>query len=451
MKTGLSKNWKWQGGNIIKGDGPSPRSGHVAVNVENFVLLFGGCELDQQCFDDVYLLDTDHNMWLRPNVAGETMPSPRQGHTATMVGMHMYMYGGSSFSGNLGDVFALDMNMLPRMKAYTNKLIREYEKKRGKVQILEDEIKKARADHDQDESALDASFLSLESSLKLTLIPKDATDQSIPEGLQSFWDKLDAAKKQATENAEKAEREVDNSQAKLRSLELDAAKYAEEEIEIRKTGAMRSELNEAQNKVASIRVQVAEEKHQLDEAKKSASQAEAVLYRLVDKNRREWDTAVSRKQKQLAEQKEKVRGTERSELDTKLESQEATLRKALNIARKAANNAELDKAAALQTLRLLHNNSGDISLAWRQLSVSGSAPPSREGHTAAAFGSRIVYFGGYTQKGYSNQLFVLDTALTTWEYPDVKGPVPLARHCHTAVAYQNNVCLWWRLCHWGIE
>ena len=92
-----------------RGAAPARREGHTAVAVEDYIITFGGCYLDKKCFNDLFVFNTRTNNWVVPKVSGMP-PLEREGHTATMVGPLMYVYGGSSEVGYLDDVFALNVN-----------------------------------------------------------------------------------------------------------------------------------------------------------------------------------------------------------------------------------------------------------------------------------------------------------------------------------------------------
>ena len=92
-----------------KGAAPAKREGHTSVAVEDYIITFGGCYLDKRCFNDLHVFNTRTNDWVQPKVDG-LPPIEREGHTATMVGQLMYVYGGSSEVGYLDDVYVLNVN-----------------------------------------------------------------------------------------------------------------------------------------------------------------------------------------------------------------------------------------------------------------------------------------------------------------------------------------------------
>ncbi|MCO5579184.1 hypothetical protein L7F22_033037 [Adiantum nelumboides] len=77
-----------------KGDQPSPRTGASAVALDGQrVLLFGGSSMLEGYMNDVYVLDTKDWVWSKITVRG-LPPSPRDKHTACLLGSKMYVFGG---------------------------------------------------------------------------------------------------------------------------------------------------------------------------------------------------------------------------------------------------------------------------------------------------------------------------------------------------------------------
>jgi hypothetical protein len=98
--------WAFSG---ARGAPPMKREGHSVVTLPDAsaLLVFGGCYLDKQCFADVHAYYATRQLWVPVRTTG-LPPTEREGHTATMVGALMYIYGGSSQLGYLDDVFVLD-------------------------------------------------------------------------------------------------------------------------------------------------------------------------------------------------------------------------------------------------------------------------------------------------------------------------------------------------------
>jgi len=101
----VKKVWHWK---PVETGGlrPTPREGHTSVAVEEYLVVFGGCFLDRECFGDVRVLDTVEDRWFAPVVSG-VGPTPREGHSATLVADNIYVFGGSSEQGYMNDLYVL--------------------------------------------------------------------------------------------------------------------------------------------------------------------------------------------------------------------------------------------------------------------------------------------------------------------------------------------------------
>jgi len=109
VDTAASAGWTWkQASTLSNGKGMSAREGHSAVALENMLVLFGGCYLDKECFNDVTVLDVNEMRWTTPVVDG-MLPPAREGHSASMIGTRMYVFAGSSEIGYLNDLHVLDL------------------------------------------------------------------------------------------------------------------------------------------------------------------------------------------------------------------------------------------------------------------------------------------------------------------------------------------------------
>jgi len=73
---------------------PPARGGHTLTILGETLILFGGCYLDINCFDDLFFFDLRSKEWSKPKVYGE-QPSPRNAHSATLHGASLYIFGGS--------------------------------------------------------------------------------------------------------------------------------------------------------------------------------------------------------------------------------------------------------------------------------------------------------------------------------------------------------------------
>jgi hypothetical protein len=104
-----TSKWRWAASNA-DGVAPMKREGHSAVSLDGMLIVFGGCYLDKQCFNDVHVYFTNKQLWVPVKTVG-LPPTEREGHTATVVGDRMVVYGGSSQLGYLGDVYVLKTSL----------------------------------------------------------------------------------------------------------------------------------------------------------------------------------------------------------------------------------------------------------------------------------------------------------------------------------------------------
>lgn len=105
LSTLQSPNSKWV---FIKPNSPSPppRTNHTMVTFEDKLYLFGGTD-GKLWYSDTWCYDPKENIWTRLECAGY-IPSPCEGHSATIVGDIMYVFGGRSSEGkDLGSLSAL--------------------------------------------------------------------------------------------------------------------------------------------------------------------------------------------------------------------------------------------------------------------------------------------------------------------------------------------------------
>lgn len=64
--------------------------------------------------------------------------------------------------------------------------------------------------------------------------------------------------------------------------------------------------------------------------------------------------------------------------------------------------------------------------------ISGKAPTSRSGHSAAMIGNDLIVFGGVRGRKWQNNVAVLDTERWHWRHPTTDGPNPAPRSYHSA-------------------
>lgn len=100
-------SWTWSRADV-GGLEPSAREGHAAVEVGNKIYVFGGCVQGIRCFNDVHIFDTDTLTWSQEPFTGDA-PEPRGGHSATLVGTDVFIFGGANSDTTYGDAYKLDL------------------------------------------------------------------------------------------------------------------------------------------------------------------------------------------------------------------------------------------------------------------------------------------------------------------------------------------------------
>ncbi|XP_070543260.1 kelch domain-containing protein 1-like isoform X2 [Ptychodera flava] len=86
---------KWIQATGVTGRQPEPRSFHTVTGVGKRVVVIGGRGQDNKHFNDLHIFDTETKKWLQPTQKG-CQPPARGVHTATVVGEHLVVFGGSS-------------------------------------------------------------------------------------------------------------------------------------------------------------------------------------------------------------------------------------------------------------------------------------------------------------------------------------------------------------------
>jgi len=99
--------WSWS---RIESTGVKPmgREGHASVTVGQRIYYIGGCVQEIQCFNDVHIFDTMSLQWIQEPITGDA-PEPRGGHTATLVGTDIWVFGGASSEATYESVYKLDL------------------------------------------------------------------------------------------------------------------------------------------------------------------------------------------------------------------------------------------------------------------------------------------------------------------------------------------------------
>ncbi|CAL5872695.1 uncharacterized protein PFLUO_LOCUS6962 [Penicillium psychrofluorescens] len=95
-------------------EGPGPRVGHSSLLVGNAFIVFGGdTKIDENdnLDDTLYLLNTSSRQWSRAIPPGPR-PSGRYGHTLSILGSRLYVFGGQVEGFFFNDLVAFDLNQL---------------------------------------------------------------------------------------------------------------------------------------------------------------------------------------------------------------------------------------------------------------------------------------------------------------------------------------------------
>ncbi|CAG8749566.1 9230_t:CDS:2, partial [Racocetra persica] len=97
---------------ITSGDIPYPRSRHTHVNLGHNMIVFGGLlKYPTESSDDfIYILNTVTNQWSKLSIPEKPFLTQRHGHSATVIGTSMYIFGGQNYKGiYLNDLIVFDL------------------------------------------------------------------------------------------------------------------------------------------------------------------------------------------------------------------------------------------------------------------------------------------------------------------------------------------------------
>jgi len=107
LETGVWTEYRCQG------QAPTPRGSHACACTEDgrFIVVFGGVDMRSIHLNDLYVLDTASliGKWVRVNQQG-LCPPPRGGHTLTLAGDCMYLFGGNIKERYLNDLWCLNLD-----------------------------------------------------------------------------------------------------------------------------------------------------------------------------------------------------------------------------------------------------------------------------------------------------------------------------------------------------
>ncbi|KAI3872493.1 hypothetical protein MKW92_028367 [Papaver armeniacum] len=91
-----------------RGEVPVSRSGHSVTRAGSVLILFGGEDAKGRKLNDIHMFDLKSLMWLPLHYTG-SKPSPRSNHVAALYDDRiLFIFGGSSKSRTLNDLYSLD-------------------------------------------------------------------------------------------------------------------------------------------------------------------------------------------------------------------------------------------------------------------------------------------------------------------------------------------------------
>lgn len=90
---------------------PSPRLGHTSSLVGDFVFVIGGRSDPEKILSDVWVLNTSKNEWKFLECSGDVFP-PRHRHAAAVVGSKIYVFGGLNNDKITSSLHVLDTDNL---------------------------------------------------------------------------------------------------------------------------------------------------------------------------------------------------------------------------------------------------------------------------------------------------------------------------------------------------
>jgi N-acetylneuraminic acid mutarotase len=117
--------------NMRSDENPIPaRAGHSVVHHNSKLFVFGGTDDDNDKLGDLWCFNTqDQSCKKIESPEGAVCPVPRSGHTATVSGDHMFIFGGIlELTKDLNDLSVFDMAAEKWVKAIEDPFAEEKEK-----------------------------------------------------------------------------------------------------------------------------------------------------------------------------------------------------------------------------------------------------------------------------------------------------------------------------------
>eukprot|EP00357_Protocruzia_adherens_P002441 CAMPEP_0115007148 /NCGR_PEP_ID=MMETSP0216-20121206/20972_1 /TAXON_ID=223996 /ORGANISM="Protocruzia adherens, Strain Boccale" /LENGTH=533 /DNA_ID=CAMNT_0002373965 /DNA_START=591 /DNA_END=2192 /DNA_ORIENTATION=- len=100
----------------INGASPDPRAGMSLSNIGDKLFLFGGSGPSAMCFNDLQVYDPEQLVWTDAPLLDSVRPEACAGHSCTVVGMRLYIFGGSFGPHYFRDFHVLDADPPPEIK-----------------------------------------------------------------------------------------------------------------------------------------------------------------------------------------------------------------------------------------------------------------------------------------------------------------------------------------------
>ena len=106
----LGKIYEWRHVEDMFGLFPSAKYQHSQWTVDRTLYIFGGCDEQATCNNNLHSYDQETFEWKRLNSTG-IIPSPRGGQSASVIGNRVFVYGGSEGIYIYDDMFVYDVTL----------------------------------------------------------------------------------------------------------------------------------------------------------------------------------------------------------------------------------------------------------------------------------------------------------------------------------------------------
>ena len=91
------------------GYAPSKRKGHTATVVGTHMCVFGGEDIDGKCDEHLYMYNIIGHQWTKPFISGP-LPLGRYGHCGAVIGTTWYIFGGCEDGYHLNDILCINLD-----------------------------------------------------------------------------------------------------------------------------------------------------------------------------------------------------------------------------------------------------------------------------------------------------------------------------------------------------